>query len=164
MKNLLDKFTDQEILKRLFQLYPDQKKSKAGYVSALAELRVTKPKKSVGMKIRLRSIHDDIDPKNIEDYVSVDGYKRGSPTGWAIEYTPWSEWLGWKITKESFKNFSELDIMTYCLWEMTWSGYSSSEIKKVIDGLIKIKDEALKDIESGKVKGIPFKEFKKKLI
>ena len=43
VKQLLDKYTDKQILQRMFEKYPDQKKSKKGYVEALKELREVKP-------------------------------------------------------------------------------------------------------------------------
>jgi len=46
MKKLLDKYTDKQILTRLFEIYPDQKNSIFGYEKALKQLRKLKPVKS----------------------------------------------------------------------------------------------------------------------
>ena len=163
MKNLLKKFTDEEILLRLFELYPDQEKSLKGYMLTLKELRETRPKKSK-MKICVSTVIDDLAEEDEDkEYVHVDGYLRGSKWHYAIEYSPWAEWLGMEVTKKSLKNFTELDIVAYCLWEMTWSGYSDKEVQKNYKDIIETTAKAMKDIKSGKAKTVPWEEVKKKL-
>ena len=163
MKKLLDKFKDEEILIRLFELYPNQKKSIKGYENALKDLRTIKPKRQ-RMQIKVYAVHDDLDPKNIEDYVGVSGHDIKDPdTGYAIEYNSWNEWLGMELTQKSLKEFTELDIIAHCLWEMTWGGYSNKEVQKNAKDLFDSCEKAMKDIKSGKAKTVPLKELKKKL-
>lgn len=47
----------------------------------------------------------------------------------AIEFTPWNQWLGMEISSESFVNFSELEIISHCLHEMTFMGFEEEEIQ-----------------------------------
>lgn len=151
MKKLLDKFTDQQILARLFELYPNQKESGKGYRQTLKELRLLKPKKDP-MLIRVYKYHDNFAEEDEDkDYVSVDGYKKGSTKyGYALDFTPFEIWLGMDVLKKSLDEFPELDIVTHCLWEMTFHGYSNKQIKKQSDKLLKIAGEYEKNFEKKK--------------
>ena len=47
----------------------------------------------------------------------------------ALEFTAWNEWLGMDIDKKSLQNFSELEIIAHCLYEMTFMGFEEEEIQ-----------------------------------
>ena len=59
----------------------------------------------------------------------------------AIEYTPWQEWLGMPVDTNSLQNFTELEIIAYCLNEMTYAGFEQEEIQAEIDRIKKIADD-----------------------
>jgi len=48
-----------------------------------------------------------------------------------LELTPWRQWLGMEISKESLQEFSEQEIIVHCLYEMTFEGFSEDAIEKV---------------------------------
>lgn len=85
-------------------------------------------------------------PEQLEDaYVDVSGRKKvtseGEPESWAIEYTPWAEWLGADISEESLAEFGFVGAITHCLWEMTFCGYDEDEIQGKIADVRKQVDE-----------------------
>lgn len=132
-KDLVDKFSNNDaIFERLFTLHPDSKRSQPGYEKVLKEIRILAPVKTT-FKIRVETVEDWYDKSK---YTDVSGYNTKDKTVYAIEYSPWAEWLGMTISTKSLKQFSELDIFCECLWEITWSGYNQKEIKKTIDGLM----------------------------
>jgi len=53
-----------------------------------------------------------------------DGTKdeQGRTIGYAIEFTEWKQWLGMDIASVTLKRFLELEIITHCLYEMTFIG------------------------------------------
>lgn len=127
MKTLLAKFTsDEEIINRLFELYPDQVKNKEGYQITLMLLRKKKPRYT-DFSIEVSTQEDWFDK---EKYTDVVGKKDGDDTRWALDSSTFSEWLGFTISPKSFEEFSELDVLCHCLWEMTWHGYTDEEIGK----------------------------------
>lgn len=65
---------------------------------------------------------------------------------YAIEFVPWSEWLGMEISTETQVKYSELEILAHCLWEMTIAGYSEAAIKNQIDEIMQAKEDM--EIES----------------
>ncbi len=132
-KGLLDLYQDKDIIDRLLDLYPNQVKNKDGYIKALLELRKTKPTRT-NLKLQIKHIVDNLDKKNIEEYERVDGVSEKTDkygnNQVAIEYTFWGQWLSMPITKPTLENYFEIDILAYCLWEMTWGGYSNKEVQK----------------------------------
>ena len=46
LKDVLVKYNDQQIIKKLFEIYPDQKRSKTGYERMINQLRRIKPTQS----------------------------------------------------------------------------------------------------------------------
>ncbi len=49
---------------------------------------------------------------------------------YAIEFVPWKEWLGMTINKDTLVEFNELEIISHCLYEMTFVGYNEEEIQE----------------------------------
>jgi len=117
MKQLLEKYTNKEILRRLVEMYPDQKKNLSGYRSVLEVLRKKRPGKT-DLIIRARKF-------------DISGFYKGDEQPYAIEYTPWKEWLGAKLTRKS------LDVICNCLWEMTWAGFNERKIQNEIKDVYK---------------------------
>jgi hypothetical protein len=62
-----------------------------------------------------------------------------SEVTYAIEFTPWKEWLGMEIDPETANNIelTRSDIVAQCLWEMTFCGYEEEEIQEKVDDLKK---------------------------
>ena len=68
-------------------------------------------------------------------YVDVSGRKTiPEPdiitNSYALEFTEWKEWLGMELANETVKNFSQLEIIAHCLYEMTFVDYDEEEIQK----------------------------------
>jgi len=157
-RELLTKFTDDKITKRLVELYPDQKKCKKGYLRAIIELRHIKPAKSK-IKIRVEHVHEEgppfYKPGESEDYVRVDGFDDKEPN-WGLDLTRWSEWLAMEVAPNKF---SDLDSVCHILWEMTFHGWSS----KSVGGMTRLLNGRMKDIISGKAKTVSYEDAKKEM-
>jgi hypothetical protein len=128
----------------LLQLYPDEQEFIEEYEKVFNELGIMQPL-SGNMTIDVSLVDDDYDNTQ---YVDVSGYYTNPSektdeysNSFAIEYTPWSEWLGMEIDKRSLKNFTELEIIAHCLHEMTYAGFEQDEIQAQMDKLIQIKDD-----------------------
>ena len=59
-------------------------------------------------------------PKNEEEHYSQ-----------AIGFATWRKWLGMDISAESLADFSELEIIVHCLYEMTYVGFDEEAIQEV---------------------------------
>lgn len=114
----------------------------SGYKKVFEELLFMHPEDSE-ISIVVAHQKDDYDG---EEYVNVSG-KYANPKSeeeefsQAIEFTPWNKWLGMEISQESLQHFSELEIISHCLYEMTFVGFEEEEIQKELNSLEKSIEE-----------------------
>lgn len=120
LRDLLDSFTDEQILNRLIEIYPDQEKSRAGYAKVITKLRLTP---SLSNPTVIHASKGDIC-----------GVEPNDDTRYAIEFTRWEEWLGMRVKSA----YSNLDALCFCLWEMTFMGFGQAPIQRKISKLRKI--------------------------
>ncbi|MFZ2958589.1 MAG: DUF6557 family protein [Candidatus Ozemobacteraceae bacterium] len=175
-KKLIDKYSWEEVWPTFQKLYPDQEKSCEGYKQVFSELRTIKP-----VETKMRIVIEDVpEERNQETYIHVSG-KKGNvkiaihskhckddgmgnqEESYAIEYTPWEEWLGMSIDLLSSKRYSKVEIIAHCLWEMTFAGFDQASIKEQINELKRRVEEIYnKTEEEWKEKLIPLEEIEKK--
>jgi hypothetical protein len=128
----------------LERLFPDQNNLMDDYERMFDSLKFISKKES-NITIDVHWVHDDYDNT---DYVDVSGYYTNPEdntdeysNSWAIEFTPWQEWLGMSVDTNSLQNFSELEIIVYCLNEMTYAGFEQEVIQAEIDRIKEIADD-----------------------
>ena len=126
------------------QLYPKEMKNISGYETVFNELKSLSPTET-DFSIVLSNEKDDLDN---EEYVHVSGYKNHqedsedeSPNSFALELTNWSEWLGMDMDEKSLSEFTELEIISHCLYEMTFFGFDQETIQKEMDEIERSVDE-----------------------
>ncbi|MEO8712394.1 MAG: DUF6557 family protein [Parafilimonas sp.] len=147
-------------------LYPDQEKSIEGYEIVYSELQIMQPAYSK-MLIQLKEVSDEFDN---EHYVDVSGVQPDEApstpeinNSYALEFTPWAKWLGMQIDDAAFKKFTEPEILSYILYEMTFAGFDETAIQKQKEELDK-QIEAIENMteEEKKKEFISWEEVKKK--
>lgn len=142
-KELLKLYSDEDIAERVEILYPDQRKE--GYLKVAKELRKTRPlRTSVAIEI---SHHKDDDGEEWEDVSGIGKPDKYGSTHYGIALTGWGQWLSMPITPETLKKYPEIDILAYCLWEMTFYGFSDKQIQRFGKKLVKDAKQARKDIK-----------------
>lgn len=90
--------------------------------------------------------------KNEEPLEHLEGYDEeflNSEVGYALDFTPWNEWLGMEIDIISYDMLEYQDVCAFILWEMTFHGFSEEPIQKIRDELL----NTVEDIKSGKSEG-----------
>lgn len=125
----------------MIQIYPEQKDNLPGYAEAISQLYMATPTETnyriVVSKHRDQyGEHFDVSGKNgmlnrdTVDYpLEIDQAQWGDQEATqGIEFVDWSEWLGMEIDPETQKNFTDLDIVCHCLWEMTFFGFKYPDI------------------------------------
>jgi hypothetical protein len=148
------------------QLYPNEKDNIIGYEKVFNSIKILSPQKS-DITILLSHVLDDFDKL---EYIDVSGYKKNAITSinnftdsLALDFTPWEQWLGMDIDDDSLNNFSELEIICHCLYEMTFFSFDQKEIKNELTRINDLVDEIDNMTEEEKKeKLIPFDELKKR--
>jgi hypothetical protein len=127
----------------LDRLFPEQNNLLNNYERMFDNLKFIAAEES-NLTIDVHWILDDFDDT---DYVDVSGYYTNLQdntdlysNSLAIEFTPWQEWLGMTLDTDSLQNFTELEIIAYCLHEMTYAGFEQEEIQAEIERIKKIAD------------------------
>lgn len=150
----------------LERLFPDQHELLDDYEKVFYELRTMQPAES-NVTIDVHWVHDDYDDT---DYVDVSGYYTNPAdrtdeysNSLAIEFTTWQEWLGMPVDQKSLKEFSELELIAYCLDELTYAGFEQDEIQAEMNRIKKIADDFNKLSPEKKAKNTyTWEEVKKK--
>jgi hypothetical protein len=128
-----------EVKPHLLEAYPDSDAS--GYEHVFLNLRSLEVRENP-MRIRLEWI-EALEPGE-PPYVDVNGSdgslhrdredfwmdssegqaSRGDKeVSFALDLTPWEEWLGMNLEASTFEAFTQAEIVAHCLWEMTWHGF-----------------------------------------
>jgi tetratricopeptide (TPR) repeat protein len=98
-----------------------------------------------------------------DDYKYVRAYKNHPQTpeddiAYGIEMAPWEECLGMDVAGTTIEDYSDEEIISHCLWEITFYGYSQKSIQRKRGNLRKQVDECNKSTKDNK-----FPEIKKEL-
>lgn len=149
------------------QLYPEEKKNILGFEEVFNELKTINPTET-DISIMVSHEKDDFDN---EEYVHVSGYNNHPEDNpdeltisLALEFTGWDEWLGMDLDKKSMMDFTELELISHCLYEMTFFGFDQESIQKEMDEMKKEVDE-IKNMteEEKKTKLISWDDLKREL-
>ena len=127
----------------MLSLYPDQKESIEAYKQIFEMLKDRTPA-NTETEIILQQCYDDENGE--ESYIDVSGRdpnagKDELTDRLAIEFTPWNEWLGMTISNETLADFNELEIISHCLFEMTFVSFDEKEIQEYLESLNKTAEE-----------------------
>ena len=141
LKDLIDSHHWDEITKRMKKLYPKSKKSIKGYEKVFYYLKATEPKPQGKRKIliELEPAHNKEDDKYYTYVHGITPKRRGSE--YSLMLTPWEEWLDMEICEATLYNYTNIDIICHCLWEMTFTGFEPGSNKILIEVLKKAKKE-----------------------
>jgi hypothetical protein len=52
-----------------------------------------------------------------------------------LSFTAWEEWIAMDIDPSSYSSLSEAEIITHCLWEMTYHGFNQSDIQANLEDM-----------------------------
>lgn len=131
----------------LINLYPEQKELIDDYKKVFENLQ-TLDAEIDEMLIVLKEYHyENEDDIYFKTYVDVSGRKLGEKNydsmtdSYAIEFIKWEKWLGMSLAPETIENFSELEIIAHCLFEMTFCGYEQEEIQEEFESINKTIDD-----------------------
>ena len=170
LKQLLANHDREEVLARLFSLYPNQAESAEGYIYVLNSLDTIDP---VDSKMVLHVQHCTDSPLDeFDDVYGADGAKNNESEDWpqfavglneeetarltefgekevtwALDFRPWNEFLGMEIGQETIDGYAETDIIAHCLYEMTFYGYDQESRDQIF---AKTKAD-LSDYDAGKI-------------
>ena len=118
----------------LVDLYPEEKNNLQEYDHVFHRLKLMEPE-DIQMILVLKNVGEGDD-----HYVDVSGKHKYPKTEeekylQAIEFCPWRQWLGMEIDPESLREFSQLEIIAHCLYEMTFINFEEEKIQEELDSI-----------------------------
>jgi hypothetical protein len=94
-----------------------------------------------------------------EEYYDVSGKLPNDDTFYGLDFSSFSQWASYLVAEEALASLPPEEIAAHILWEMTFHGFSDTEIEEERKKI----EKAFEDIESGKAELIPLEEVLKEL-
>lgn len=134
-QDLLYKLQWEYIEATLMTLYPDQEGNAQKYLGVYHELTDLSPDKSDFM-IGIAVEEDEDDGTKWIDVFGIDLTNPDCKDTYALEFIPWSQWLGMEIDTKVFDEFTEYQVAASCMWEMTYLGFTEEEVLAAAEALL----------------------------
>lgn len=126
----------------LLQLYPDQEENMQAYDRIYHSLQKVDAINSATEIVIEQSYDEEMQSIGAANVYGIDYASQDELTNAvALEFTPWNQWLGMGISELTQKEFTELEIIAHCLYEMTFVGYNEEEIQEEFARIKGIYDE-----------------------
>lgn len=163
LKHLLDSQTNENILDKMIELYPDSDLD--GYRDVLEKLRgITDVVYDPELKICIDLIEkDDLFPEDeIEPWFDIHGWNDAEKQSYAIEFRPWKTWLSYEIQELTLMKYSSINIICHCLYEMTFISYNEEEVTECWNEISQMSED-IKNGTADLTDCISFEDLIKKL-
>lgn len=125
LKDLVIEASEKEVMDILLLQYQFSENDLLGYQEVLAKLKNMEPISSECQIL----IEHMVDCEG-EGYEHVHGSIPGEEITRSLLFISHEEWLGMEITQSTLQNYSSAEIVAHCLYEMTFCGFSSSEVEE----------------------------------
>ena len=149
LADVLKEVDFEKTFNRLTYWFKNQESSKTGYKDVFDKLLTMKPNKHnlSDLFIEVNKVFED----DGECWLNVHGIMPKSPQkGYAIEFTPWNDWISMFIDQKTLDSLSKEEIVAACMYEMTFFGFEEEDVQDSHNDLINRYEECIKDIK-GKV-------------
>lgn len=158
----------EDIKSSILKYYPDQEKSIGGYETIYWKLTSLEPsEEKADMVIHVTKISYEENTKTeIDPWYDVHGingtmneYDPEIEQTYALEFSKWEEWAGMTIDYMTMEQFSNEDIVAFCMYEMTFFGFEQEAIQEQLDDL----NERIDSIKDGTAVTYSWDEVKQRL-
>lgn len=130
LNDLIKKHPWEEVETALVRLYPDHESELPGYHRVYEKLKTLVPVPS-DLRLSIQLVYSE-HTREFEIELKCIGPAQkagGSGSLFALELTPWANWLGMEIHAKTLQDFSEDDILAFCLYQMTFFGFTQEDIQ-----------------------------------
>ncbi len=133
-KDIVDKFDWASIENRFFEIYPDMNHNGETFDNVLKTLKALSLE-TTEESITLLIVHitEDYTKKSV-DYHEVTGFNIKDKQHFGIAFMSWEKWLTMEIHQNTLENYDHEGILIHSLWEMTYYGFTQTDILKEREG------------------------------
>ena len=128
LKDLIQECKWNNVRYELLEEYSDVFDIIKSFEQVYSQLKKLEPKQN-RIKIKIQKVNDIYNEN--KGFVAVSGIMKGQELGstYNISAINWQDWLGMEIENETINKFSFNQIVSYCLYEMTFFGFDQEKIK-----------------------------------
>lgn len=131
LHNLVHSTAWSAVFEAMQRLYPkiakDAEEAREAYWEVFLSLLTQSPASIDGLVLTI-DLAEKPEPDEPPWY-DVGADRPGDETGYALEYTPWAEWLDLEVTEELRERCTDAEIIAHCLHEMTFCGGDEETIQ-----------------------------------
>jgi len=121
----------------LFEIDPDLEEYTYEYKNIIKEIRQLEVEESLIILMIERHWEDGQPTIHAHTYGFDPSIPKTEPTQYvALEWTAWSQWLGFKIHQDAIDEWTEIEIICHCLIEMTLDGFTQNEIQNTRNSMV----------------------------
>ena len=120
-------------------LYPDEETLIDEYKNVFEKLQSLE---STNMDLEI--VITKIGSEESDFYIDVSGHEKNQDSSsdtYSLASTKWNKWLGMNINQNTLNEFNELEIISHCLYEMTFFAFDEDEIQEYLASLEKSMEE-----------------------
>lgn len=120
-------------------LYPDEEHLLDEYKNVFEKLHSLE-----FIDMDLEIVLTKIGSEESDFYIDVSGHEinqNSSSDTYSLASTKWNKWLGMNISTSTLNEFNELEIISHCLYEMTFFAFVEDEIQEYLASLEKSMEE-----------------------
>jgi len=146
---ILNRVSVVEVLDLIGEYYYDgdyEYSNRQGFLKTIQELcQTTYLKSNDGLILTINHYVDEYDG---DEFEQVSAIKKDESFSWSLSLTPWAEWLGLEVSKETLNKYTEGEIMAHILWEMTFYGFDSKSVESQRAEIFQLSEDAKNDPSS----------------
>lgn len=158
LKKLIDKYETDLVMIRFAELYKEEiEKSIKPFQMVYDHLKGMKAIPQDEYTLIVEKVADLIDKDITFNDVSAIDEKTKTRVG--LDFYEWEHWLACPISEKTLQEYTELDVICHCLWEMTFYGFEEDKIKEIKDEL----ERRVKSIDDGTAKFVDWKTVCQKI-
>lgn len=136
LKELVGRNDWADVEKTMTELFSIKEESMGNYERVFSELKHLKPASDAEQfVVALRFSEDDGEDEEA-GYYDVVAHKKGSVEHYALDFTPWEEWLSYYCDEKSLKEQGDVAFISHCLYEMTFDGFDRETIHQRLKELV----------------------------
>lgn len=153
LKNLILETKWKNIEPIILKLYPEYKNDIEGFEMVYLQLKEIQPEESdyiINIEFTTPRFEGD------EPYWDVSSIDKNDNKKYALDFVKWEIWLGSEIAKDVLNKFTNEEIISHCLFEMTFDGFSQNQIQEKKNELIK----RIEEIKNGTTELITLNDLK----
>ena len=150
-KELVKSVNIDDVIKYLNQ-DKNEEKFETSYRELYDSLLSREPKKEEDFILFVAELKDYFDDITIMDVL---GHKKSDKINYALDFTPWEEWLAMEVAPKSVELYGEVCFVAECLREMSFISFDEQYIKNELKSLEEISER----IKSGEEKTYTLEEM-----